>query len=166
MVQKNELRKWFLTALVLIIGQLSDFIVIPNNPGWYLYLWGAFIDSAVLLIIFRIGLSTTVMSVWRYDIPCWMVLSVLQISAVSCHLGGVVTELLYNMLRYEQLAVLNDQYIPWLIFILVLKVLALLVGANEIRRRYANTIRADNCCNYNNGFIVIRDTIRNKIPKE
>jgi len=157
----NDIHRWLFTVLLLIICQLSDFITIPDNPGWYLYLWGAFVDSVLLLFIFHIRLKTKILN----NIPCWLVLCTLQIAAVACHLSGFITELSYNMVGYEQLAVLNDQYTPCLITILVLKVLTLMVGGYGIKQRYITNRRTINRSHYDPGLIVIRNTITNQVHK-
>lgn len=157
--RKVHIHKWLLTTAVIIIAQAADFVDIPDDPKWYLYVWGALIDSAVLFLVLLIRFKTTVINIWVYEVPCWIVLGVLQISAVFCHLGGLITEILYNMLKYEQLAVINDQYTPWLITIIVLKLLTLLVGGYGIRQRFIDDHRARRGSGYGYGFVVIRDTL-------
>lgn len=145
----HDIHRWLMIVLVLIGGQFTDLVDIPQDPYGHLYLWGAFVESIMFGLIFLIRLQ----NIWKF-------LIFLQIASVCCHLGGMTTEWLYAIFTYEPLALINDSYQPWLIFILTMKVLVMLVGINGIRLHMADTDFIDN-----SGFIVIRDTPVHRIPK-
>lgn len=149
----SDWHKWLAVAVILAIGWMPDIIDIPDDPYWYLYVWGAVVDSIVLVLVFVIRLRSIS-----------LLIILLQVWAMFCHLGGITTQFAYNILyeyysiAYEPLALANDQYSIWLRTIIVLKILVMLVGANGIRQRNHRDRMAANSGINHPGFVVVRNT--------